>query len=257
MSASQVAKRVGWCAAQVRDMAARLADDHWSPCDLGVLASGLDGEERPLPAQAWMAMRRLGWAAVPPDGVRVNDRIVRMAQEQAGRALRSACWRDALIRGIVGTWPADPARRTAEEWDAVRAAVPGGAGIPSGVIRARTRQARRFLDVSGRLPGGVHELEPPPGAAAMLILAAADRQQATIERHESDPRRALLRLQLPSRPDPRGYGDWSWAAVPLALPLTVPASAALHLPTLRIADGRVRARSRSRSRSRRPAAAGT
>ena len=40
---------------------------------------------------------------------------------------------------------------------------------------------------------------------AMLILAACDRQQAVIERHETDPRRALLRLQLPARPDPRGY----------------------------------------------------
>ena len=75
----------------------------------------------------------------------------------------------------------------------------------------------------------------------MLILAACDRQQAAIERHEADPGRALLRLQLPARPDPRSYRDWSWVAVPLALPPTVPAAAALHLPTLRVAGGRVRA----------------
>jgi hypothetical protein len=72
----------------------------------------------------------------------------------------------------------------------------------------------------------------------MLILAACDRQQVVIERHEADPGRALLRLQLPVRPDPRGYKDWSWVAVPLALPPTVPA-AALHLPTLRLAGGRI------------------
>jgi IS605 OrfB family transposase len=75
----------------------------------------------------------------------------------------------------------------------------------------------------------------------MLILASCDRQQAIIERHDTDSRRALLRLQLPARPDPRGYRDWSWVAVPLALPPTVPAAATLHLPTLRVAEGRVRA----------------
>jgi hypothetical protein len=46
---------------------------------------------------------------------------------------------------------------------------------------------------------------------------------------------------LPTRPDPRGYKDWSWVAIPLLLPPTVPAGAVLHLPTLRIADGRARA----------------
>jgi IS605 OrfB family transposase len=87
----------------------------------------------------------------------------------------------------------------------------------------------------------VTELEAPPRVPAMLILAACDRQQAVIERHETDPRRALLRLQLPARPDPRGYHDWSWVAVPLALPPTVPAAATLHLPTLRVSGGRVMA----------------
>ena len=51
----------------------------------------------------------------------------------------------------------------------------------------------------------------------------------------------LLRLQLPTRPDPQSYRDWTWVACPLALPPTVPAAAAVHLPTLRIIDGRVRA----------------
>ncbi|MCW2895806.1 MAG: putative transposase DNA-binding protein [Actinomycetia bacterium] len=46
---------------------------------------------------------------------------------------------------------------------------------------------------------------------------------------------------LPTRPDPRGYKDWSWVAIPLLLPPTVPAGAVLHLPTLRIADARARA----------------
>lgn len=93
LSAAAVAERVGWCAALVQGMAARLVDGHWNLADLGALASGRDAAGKPLPPQAWMALRRLGWGAAPPGGVTANDRIARMAQEQAGRALRSACWR--------------------------------------------------------------------------------------------------------------------------------------------------------------------
>ncbi len=241
LPAAVVAERVGWCAALVQGMAGRLAAGRWTPADLAALAAGRDAAGRPLPAQAWMGLRRLGWAAVPPAGVKVNDRVMRMAQEQAGRLLRSALWRDALTTAVTGTWPADPARRTCEEWDAVRAAAPGGESLPSAVIRARTRQIDRCLQDHGRLPAGVTGLEPPPRAPAILILAAVDRQQAVLERHETDPRRALLRLQLPLRPDPRGYQDWTWVAVPLNLPPTVPAAAALHLPVLRPARNRVMA----------------
>ncbi len=241
LSAAAVAERVAWCAALVKGMAARLVTTHWEAGDLRVLASGQDGLGRPLPARAWTALRRLGWDASPPDGVTVNDRIVRMAQEQAGRTLRSACWRDDLTRAVTAAWPADPAKRTPEEWDAARAAMPGGEHLPSAVIRARTRQIGRFLDTQGRLPDDVADLEPPPSVPGTLILAACDRQQATLDRHDTNPGRALLRLQLPVRPDPRSYRDWSWVAVPLTLPPTVPAAAALHLPALRAAGGRARA----------------
>jgi IS605 OrfB family transposase len=241
LSAAAVAERVAWCTALVKGMAGRLVAERWNRADLEMLASGRDAADRPLPAQAWMALRRLGWAAVSPDGVTVNDRIARMAQELAGRTLRSACWRDALTRAVTAAWPADPARRTPEEWDAVRAAAPGGEHLPSAIIRARTRQAARYLQDHGRLPVGVTKLEAPPRVPAMLILASCDRQQAVIARHETDPRRALLRLQLPVCPDPRTYKDWSWVAVPLALPPTVPAAATLHLPALRPAGGRVMA----------------
>ena len=241
LTAATLAERIGWCAALVRDMAVDLVTAHWNAAGLESLASGRDAAGRPLPAMAWMALRRLGWGTAPPDGVTVNDRIIRMAQEQAGRALRSACWRDELTRTVTGTWPADPAKRTREEWDAVRAAAPGGEHLPSLVIRARTRQVASYLLHQGRLPANVTELEAPPHVPGMLILAACDRQQTSIERHGTDPRWALLRLQLPVWPDPRSYKHWTWVAVPLALPPTVPSGAALHLPTLRAVGGRVRA----------------
>jgi len=91
----------------------------------------------------------------------------------------------------------------------------------------------------------------------MLLLAACDRQQATLERSQADPGRAVLRVQLPARPDPRGYRDWSWVALPLALPPTVSPAAVLHLPALRVTGGRVRADLGSPTRSPPPAVPGT
>jgi hypothetical protein len=105
------------------------------------------------------------------------------------------------------------------------------------VIKARTRQITAFVNEHGRLPVDVFELEEAPRAARMLVLAAVDRQQATLERAEDDTARVLLRVQLPRRPDPRSYADWTCVACPITLPPTVPPDAVLHLPTLRPATG--------------------
>ncbi|MFJ7044394.1 zinc ribbon domain-containing protein [Streptomyces sp. NPDC101112] len=240
LSAAVLAERVGWAADLVAGMAAGLLSGHWNAADVDSLASGVDAEGRGLPSNAWMALRRLGWTTAPAGGVRVNDRIVRMAQEQAGRLLRSATWRADLTTGVLATWPAEPDRRTPGEWDAVRAAVPDGKHLPSGVIRSRTRQIAAFAGRYGRLPIDVFELEAAPRAARMLLLSACDGQQATLT-HGDDPGRALLRVQLPTRPDPRSYTDWSRVACPITRPPTVPPGAVLHLPTLRVHQGRVHA----------------
>ncbi|NML52939.1 transposase [Streptomyces sp. R302] len=235
-----LAARFGWCADLVAGMAGTLLAEHWNSTDVDALASGVDAGGRRLPSNAWMALRRLGWTTAPAEGVKVNDRIVRMAQEQAGRVLRSVKWRADLTAGVLSAWPVDPAKRTAEEWGRVRAAISDGAYLPSSVIRSRTRQVVSFERKNGRLPADVFESEPAPRVARMLLLAACDGQQATIERSD-DGRRALLRLQLPTRPDPQRYADWSWVACPVTLPPTIPANAVIHLPTLRLAGGKVRA----------------
>ncbi|MFF1568686.1 zinc ribbon domain-containing protein [Streptomyces sp. NPDC058293] len=240
LSAAVLAERVGWCVSLVSGMVSALTVEHWNTADVDTLAAGEDPGGRKLPSNAWMALRRLGWTVTPPEGVKVNDRIVRMAQEQAGRALRSAKWRADLTAGVLTTWPGDPARRTADEWDAVREAVPGGLFLPSSVIKSRTRQMASFNAKNGRMPLDVFELEGAPRIARMLLLSACDGQQATIERAD-EPGRALLRLQLPTRPDPASYKDWTWVACPISLPPTIPAGAVLHLPTLRIHRDRVRA----------------
>ncbi|MFI6495000.1 zinc ribbon domain-containing protein [Streptomyces sp. NPDC050564] len=240
LPAAVVAERVGWAADLVSGMVGALTGEYWNATDVDTLASGEDAGGRKLPSNAWMALRRLGWTVAPPDGIKVNDRITRMAQEASGRSLRSAKWRADLTAGVLATWPADPAERTPEEWDQVREAVPGGQFLPSSVIKSRTRQATAFERTHGRLPADVFELEPTPRVARMLLLSACDGQQAAIERAE-DPSRALLRLQLPTRPDPHSYANWTWVACPISLPPTIPPGAVLHLPTLRVSGGRVRA----------------
>ncbi|NUS86723.1 MAG: transposase [Streptomyces sp.] len=240
LSAAVLAEWVGWAADLASAMAAGLLAAHWNAADVGTLASGVDAGGRALPSNAWMALRRLGWTVEVGEGVKVNDRIVRMAQEQAGRTLRSAAWRAGVTAGVLATWPCDPGKRTPGEWDAVREAIPDGRHLPSGVIRSRTRQIAAFARQHGRLPAEVFELEAAPQAARMLLLSACDGQQATLTRAD-DPGRALLRLQLPTRPDPRTYAHWTWVACPIALPPTVPPGAVLHLPTLHVHQGKVRA----------------
>ncbi|MCW3819891.1 hypothetical protein ONA91_36185 [Micromonospora sp. DR5-3] len=166
LSQAVLAQRIGWCADLVVGMVSGLLAERWNCADVEVLASGHDAGGRKLPSNAWMALRRLGWTVTAPAGVRVNDRVVRMAQEQAGRILRAASWRAELTAGVLATWPADPRQRTAQEWEQVRKAVPGGEHLPSGVIKSRTRQVARFRAVNGRLPVDVFELEGGPKGRA-------------------------------------------------------------------------------------------
>jgi hypothetical protein len=239
LSPAVMAERVAWCSDLVAGMVTSVLAERWNAPDVARLASGVDAGEQPLPSSAWMALRRLSWTAKPAQGIKVNDRVVRMAQEQAGRTLRSVHWRADVVAGILKTWPADPRRRTPAEWDAVRDAIEGGRDLPGSVIKGRTRQILRFLKAEGRLPNNVFELEGQPRASRMLLLAACDAQQATLTRDEANPRAALLRLQLPNRPDPRAYRDWSWVGIPISVPATVPDRGALHLPTLRLTGGKV------------------
>ncbi|MGW3661277.1 hypothetical protein ACWD6R_39125 [Streptomyces sp. NPDC005151] len=156
--------RVRWLASLVEGLASGVVRGRWSGPDLARLASGVDEAGVSLPSQAWMALRRLGWRTKTPAGVYVPDRVGRIAEEQAGRVLRSAWWRAQVVDAVLVTWPADPVRRTRAEWEALRAALPdGGSGAVSSVLRARTKQIADFHGRHGRFPAGVTELEPGPG----------------------------------------------------------------------------------------------
>jgi hypothetical protein len=159
-------------------------------------------------------MRRLGWAAVAPPNVHVSDRVRRLAEEAAARALRLAAHRGVVVHAILATWPADPWRRTDAEWAALRQRLPQG--VRSAEIRNRTRQLCAFkTDHDGRLPDCLTELEHPPATSGQVLLAAADKQLIAIER--TSPHAAVLRIQLPLTGRPTSRAQWAWHAIRLAV----------------------------------------
>ncbi|GAA1645062.1 transposase [Actinoplanes couchii] len=231
-----LAERAGFLTTLVQQLAGGLLATAWTEQHLDQLAAGVDAEGRRLPAKGWMALRRLGWTPLIPAGLRVPDRVLRAVGEETARALRLAVHRRAVTTAIIATWPADPRRRTTDDWALLRRHLP--AGTDNSTIRNRTRQIASFAARHGRLPDGFTELENPPAIPAQVLLAAADRQLVRVER--IDEVRARLWVQLPTVPAPASYRDWSWHNITVPLPPTVAPTAKLCTPTLRLRDGKVR-----------------
>ncbi|WP_344317779.1 hypothetical protein, partial [Actinoplanes couchii] len=113
-------ERAGFLTALVQRLAGGLLATAWAEQHLDQLASGVDAEGRRLPSKGWMALRRLGWIPLIPAGLRVPDRVRRAAEEETARALRLALHRRAVTTAIIATWPADPRRRTTDDWVLLR-----------------------------------------------------------------------------------------------------------------------------------------
>ncbi len=232
-----LAARVGFLAALIQAMSTAVVTARWNDADLVTIGSGVGPDGRALPSKGWMALRRLGWGAGMPDGVYVSDRVRRVAEEAAARALRLAVHRHQLLRAILAAWPTDPRRRTDAEWAALRQRLPQGSSDAE--VRNRTRQVRAWqADHAGRLPACLTVLEAAPRARGVMLLAAADKQLVTIERVGPDT--AVLRVQLPRTERPASRAQWAWHAIQVRLPRHLPADANPCVPTLRVTAGRVR-----------------
>ena len=237
IATSELIQRVSWLADLVTAMADNLLSQHWSETSLTILASGVDLEGKPLPSKAYTALRRLGWVSSSLDGAYVSDRIRRMAEELVGRALRLSLHRKAILDGIIATWPADPKRRTAQEWEALWEMLP--AGVSKAEVRNRTRQVARFMTSEGRMPKGLCDLESQPRVGRTLPLAACDKQQVVFYRRSDDA--AILDVRLPKIARPKTRQDWSETRIEISLPPTVVPNAILATPSMRVVDNRVAA----------------
>ncbi|MFL6191626.1 MAG: zinc ribbon domain-containing protein [Actinomycetes bacterium] len=230
-------ERVGFLAALTRAMSAAVVAAHWNDADLVTIGLAVGPDGRALPPNGWMALRRLGWGTGMPEGVYASDRVRRVAEEAAARALRSAAHRHQILGAILAAWPADPRRRTDAGWVALRQRLPSGSS--SAEVRSRTRQVRAWqADHAEWLPACLTELEAAPQTLGVVLLAAADKQLVTIER--VGPNGAVLHLQLPLTKRPTSRSQWAWHAIPLHLPEYLPADADRCIPSLRVTGSRVR-----------------
>ena len=234
ISSRDLVQRVQWTLDLADETGNSLLNECWSKEHLARPEEGVDDQGRKLPAKGYVALRRLGWKASVPAGVRVNDRFLRMVEENVARSLRLGLYRDAILEGILKTWAKTP-KRNPEEWSALWTALPPGTTKVE--VRNRTRQVLAFVAVNHRLPTGLVEMEGPPKLGRVLNLAAADKQLVILQRQGQQVGLSVL---LPTRERPSRYADWSWLCLKINLPVTVTPGATLHTPALRIKQSHVK-----------------
>jgi len=216
LTSSEVAKRVGWAIGLTATLGHTMLEEHYNDEGLKALTSGTGPDGRELPSNGYVAGRRLGWACPhPPAGVYLPDRFCRTVEEQLVRRLRQPAWLEGVIDAILASWPEDPKRRTAAEWDHLNQRLPDG--TDKATVRNRTRQVASHLEQNGHLPSGLCDLEPGVSFGATLLLAAADRQLVTVS--GNGERKLSLRVKLPKMDLPVRRSDWEWVVLTIALPL--------------------------------------
>jgi hypothetical protein len=169
-----VSARVGYAIALTKELGTAMLAEHYNAKDLAALGSGVGLDGRPLPAKAYMAERRLGWACPSLPGVYLPDRARRTIEEQVVRRLRQLAWTDKVVTGLVSTWPEVPNKRSPEEWGALWAAVPPG--TDKATVRNRTRRVASYLGQYAGLPTRICELEAEASFGPVLALAPSFEQ---------------------------------------------------------------------------------
>ena len=206
-----------------------------------------------------------GKAAWPPAGVAASDRVRRMADEAAGRMLRSAAHQVAIVAGLLGVVVTralleamPPAARDAN-WAAIVAATPSATPTER---RNLLRAVRRVEVETGALPASPYDVVTMPVQVASSItpLDAADRQAVRlgspaatsslagllaegdaplVSLAESDGT-VMLALQLPLVAGPAARAQWAWHTLALAVPQWARSRYATGVacrPSLRITPG--------------------
>jgi transposase len=235
LTTSEVTQRVKWALDLQDEMGVTLLQERWDEAHLTELEQGKDAQGRKLPSQGYMALRRLGWHASAMKGVKVNDRFLRVVEENVARSLRLGLYRKAIVEGVLKTWPAQAPKRSSLEWDRLWEVLP--ALTPKVEVRNRTRQILAFLKENSHLPLTFTATEPAPRLGSVLLLAAADKQMVSLTRQGQV---AWLLVLLPKCEKPKTYAQWGRVKLKINLPSTVSDQAVLHTPSLRLKKGTVR-----------------
>ena len=214
LNAAAVSRRVSWALDLLTESGQGMLTQLYTPTSLAELGAGVDAAGVALPSNAYMAGRRLLWAAAIPARTYLPDRFRRVVEETVVRRLRQAVRTDTVIAALLSTWPVNPVRRSDGEWAAMWAGMPEN--VDKATIRNRTRHIEAHRRQHGALPAGLVELEPDLTFGPALLLAAADHQLVTVDRVL--PNMAKIRVKLPSVPRPRTRADWGFLTLAVTLP---------------------------------------
>ncbi|TQC39152.1 transposase [Rhodococcus sp. WS4] len=218
--------RVRWLLDLVTAAGAELVSRLWQPATFDVLATGLDRQDRKLPAQGHVAAARLGWTPSDPDGVYVPSRVSRVVTAQVMATLRTLAYRDTAIAALSARF--DPATGV------VAPPTEPGDHVPAGFARGVRRQLIARSRPSGGAPAGplrITDVQGPPQTSTMARLSAADRQLAQLAVTGDE---LVLTVKLPTSPTPAGRAQWRRVRLTAAVPEHLHGRAVTdwHLPTL-------------------------
>ena len=143
-----------------------------------------------MPSHAWVAMERAyGKPAWPPAGVHASDRVRRIAEELAGRTLRSAARRLGILTALIPHWIPDTEykkltrQQRKEHGTAIWAAMPDGTTQVE-LTHAR-RQLRKFYRANTRPPVDAYEVSKCPEIKRLTApLDASDDQGVRMQQRE-------------------------------------------------------------------------
>jgi hypothetical protein len=194
----------------------------------------------PAVSHASVAVERAyGRAAWPPPGIHASDRVRRMADESAGRSLRSSARQISILSAMLPHMvpAADFALLSAADRGRASAAMSDDLPDDTTPVERRNllRAVRSAEKAAGAMPSSAYDvLSPPSGSGAFVLpLDAADDQQVRL----GD---GSLSVLLPTAAAP-GQRDWAWHTLPLDIPAWAAvryASGAPCRPSLRVLPDR-------------------
>ena len=162
---------------------------------------------------AYVAMGRVyGDLPWPPDGIHASDRVRRMAEEGAGRALRSSSRQLSIIDAILPHMSPIAVWENLSAADRQKSHLPWPAGAVYVERRNALRAVRNAEKLLGRLPSDAYDVVACPSSEdgySVCPLDAADEQQVRL-----DGNRLSVLLPTCERPT---RGEWAWHTMTLVL----------------------------------------
>ena len=199
-------ERLRWLAQIVRVAAETRIAEVWKDQTVSAIES--------QHGHAYVAMERAyGKPAWPLEGLHASDRVRRMAEELAGRILRSAARQIGILEAVL------PALLPIAAWEKLspdeqtKNLLPWPSGSTGVERRNLIRAVRNFETQNRLLPANAYEIVNRPEFKDDYLtcpLDAADDQAVKISGNR-------LSVQLPIKEHP-GKADWAWHTMELVIP---------------------------------------